>query len=1044
MNRLFLFIAGLSVAVCSALAQPELPAKLALFVIEDGRPVENVRVFLRGEPYGSTGSHGSAFVRFAPGEATLELKRLDATLVTLKLNVVSREDLQIIAVLNDDGPPRVDIESSNQTNQGITGQTADAAPVGDPGVLTGQVFSTESGDPVINARVFISGTASDVRTDSEGRYEISLAPGTYAISVIHADHSTQTLDEIEVSSGEATSMDVELTPAALELPEFVVLEPFIEGSIASVIEERRNSAAVTDILGAEQFAKTGDSDAAGALKRVTGLSLVDGKFIYVRGMGERYSTTLVNGAVVPSPDPTRRVVPLDLFPTGVIGNIAVQKSFSATMPGEFGGGTVDLRTRGIPDGQIGTIGFGVEYDTETTGKDIKTYRGGGSDWTGWDDGTRGFPSILQRNLRDTKLCRASRFAPDCFEDEQIQEFGQAVAGNYDFRDREAIPNAGLDLTYGNVHEFAGLDFGYVAAVSFDHSLNNNDEIRREFAAGNDPDDPDGIVLSTQREFDVVRSERQVDSSAFITAELAKEQLHKILYTSLFVRLTVDETRVDEGVDGSLGFDDQIRRVRLEWIENDLLMNQFRGEHVFPFLADLKLDWQYTDARARLDSPNTRTYRFDDRGATGDFALSTFADSNSQSWAGLEDNSQNYQGRLTLPFEFANNKLYGQFAGGYDKVKRDRDSFIRRFDFGRCRDNSVDQTGDSLDAIINNETVNPDCFTLRETTRSTDAYQAFQTLESFFLELDTTWFEKLRASFGVRFEDNEQLVVNEDPLSSNPQRQEASVATSDTLPAAALTYFLTDSMQVRASYAETLSRPDFRELSPAPFIDPVFDAEVLGNPDLKPATITNWDIRWEWYPSPGESLSVGWFKKDFTNPIEAVVIAGEDLRFTLQNALGATNTGIEAEFRKEMGFLASWLDGIIVSANGAIIDSEIEFDADDALSQTSNVRPLQGQSEYTLNIQIGYENLERDISATLAFNVAGERISQVGVSGLPDVFEQPFEQLDLTYRQGFGDRWKLKAAFKNILDPTVEFSQLDSVTREFKKGREFSVGVDFSF
>lgn len=1033
----------LSLAVSCALSAQEVesPVDLTLIVLESGKPLPGVDLVVDGEVYGTTGDGGAVFAKFDPGRREITLRRADNTLTTVSLETVAAETMQIIAVVDEPGAdPRLDIESSNQANQGaLGGAGGQGVASGPPGTLRGRVVSTETGEPVGNARVFVSGTGGDIRTDAEGNYEVELPPGTYAVSVIHSDHSTQTLDEIQIASERATDLEVELTPAALELPDYVVLEPYIEGSIASVIEERRNSAAVTDILGAEQISKTGDSDAAGALRRVTGLTLVDGKFIYVRGMGERYSTTLINGAIVPSPDPTRRVVPLDLFPTGVIGNLAVQKSFSATMPGEFGGGTVDIRTRGIPDARVFDVGLTIEYESETTGKDGLTYAGGSDDWTGFDDGTREFPESMRIALADIKLCEESRFRPQCFSDEEIEVFGDALAGGWNLAEQSSDPNGSLDLTYGDRFELAGFDLGFTSALSYGQEYDTSQEVRREFAATGPRDD---IELNLLTDFDVLRTVRTVDTSAFVTAEVAREELHKILFTSLYVRLTTDEARLDEGVITGVGLDDTIRRGEREWIENDLFTNQIGGEHIFPVLADLKLNWQFTNSKAVRYSPNTRAFRLDDFGNTGNFQLTRRADDNDITFANLADNAEHLQLGLTLPWEFFGGRVNGQIAIGASEFERARDSSIRRFTYEVPR--TFPLGDEDLDALFSPENIRPGGLALDERTLRSDFYTADQTLDSEYLELDATFFDTIRLTAGLRREDNVQTVINASPIEINPVVETAEIVTSDSLPALALTWLVSDRQQIRLTYAETLARPDFRELSSAPFSDPVTDAIVNGNPDLQPTAIDNIDLRWEYYFSPGESISVAYFEKDFINPIEAVVVAGESLRLGLQNAQAANNRGVEFEVRKELGFLNDRLANFYVAANAALIESEIQLDPEQALSVTNTNRPLQGQSEYIANFQLGYENLDRDTSATLVFNTAGERISQVGITGLPDVYEQPFNQLDFILSQGFRDRWTFKLRAKNLLDESVEFTQGDEIVREYKKGIELSLGFDYSF
>ncbi|HRY01112.1 MAG TPA: carboxypeptidase regulatory-like domain-containing protein, partial [Xanthomonadaceae bacterium] len=329
----------------TAVAASTAPAQLNLQLFDDQLPASGLAIRIDDRAAGESNEDGAALLDVAPGSHLLTVLRDGKEVLRVQLDLVADENAQVIATLYPDDPlsaPSVFIESSHADNAAAATDTV--AADGPPGRIAGRVLSVEDGKPVAGARVYVSGTPLDIVTDAEGRYEATLPPGDYSISVIAPQFSSQTIDGIAVAAEAEVSRDVELTPAGLELPEFVVLEPFVEGSLAAFVEEKRTSSAVTDILGAEQISRNGDSDAAGALKRVTGLTLVDGKFIYVRGLGERYSSTLLNGAQIPSPDPTRRVVPLDLFPTEILSGIVVQKTYSADMPAEFGGGTIQLRT----------------------------------------------------------------------------------------------------------------------------------------------------------------------------------------------------------------------------------------------------------------------------------------------------------------------------------------------------------------------------------------------------------------------------------------------------------------------------------------------------------------------------------------------------------------------------------------------------------------------------------------------------------------------------------------------------------------------------
>lgn len=327
----------------------QLPAKLTVLVFENGLPVEDVELAI-DEQSGLSNVVGMWQADVAVGNQTLTLSQNDQTLAQLRLNLQSDEIIQIIVTLKDaDRKAFVAIESS----KGILGERllaqGEARTVDGEGRLIGVVRSSENSEPIADARLFVSGTAIEAQTDGEGRFEIVLPAGQYSVSVLHGEFATRTVEGVVIAKDEQASLDFSLPPAGLELAEFVVLVPFIEGSISAVLDERLRSASVSEVLGAEQMSRAGDSDAGAALARVTGLTLVGGEFIFVRGLGERYSATLLNRTSVPSPDPSRKVVPMSLFPTGVIESIRVQKSYSPDMPGEFGGGSVDIRTNSIPD-----------------------------------------------------------------------------------------------------------------------------------------------------------------------------------------------------------------------------------------------------------------------------------------------------------------------------------------------------------------------------------------------------------------------------------------------------------------------------------------------------------------------------------------------------------------------------------------------------------------------------------------------------------------------------------------------------------------------
>jgi len=1038
---LTLFIAG------SLLAQPSEPessppANLTVLVFEQGRPVDGLIVRL-GERSGRTDGNGAWQTAVPSGQQRLQILDTATMLTSLPLNLRSGEIIQIIVTL--EGEQRqayVSIESSHSLGNDALEASESPEPAAEgEGVLIGRIVSSESGDPVSNARIFVSGTPVEARTDEDGRYRIELPVGEYSVSVLHSEFATRTIEEVGVSVDAETRRDFELPPAGLELAEYVVVEPFIEGSLSSVIDEQRRVAGVTNVIGAEQFSRSGDGDAGSALARVTGLTLVGGEFVFIRGLGERYSSTLLNGANVPSPDPTRKVVPLDLFPTGVIESILVQKSYAPDMPGDFGGGVVEIRTRGIPEESFFDVGLSTGARQGSTFSTGRGYKGGGRDILGIDDGTRE-PSRLVREATadNTQLRPANPFFPEGIPPDELEAIGESFPVIYDANRKTLDPDLGLSLEGGQLFEFGSRwKAGYTAAVLWDDSEQTRIEQRRTFTPLGDGS------LQTNDDYEIDRTVRDVSLSGFLTAGLDFDDRHRLDVTSMILRQTEDEVSIQEGF--NLDEDGVIRITELEWEERELISNQAKGEHVFPALSDLELAWDYSDSRASRYVPDQRRYRYDPDNVT-DFIFSRRADNNVRRFSNLDDSAEDWGVDLDLPLEFGS-AVATTLSTGYRKLAKNRDSSIRRFQFGGTSTLSQEiRRRPSLEDIFNEETIRPGGVEIGESTRSTDNYTAALDVEAYYGNLDITLFERLRFSVGARIEDWSQTVTTFALFNDTAPPVVSELSENDLLPAASLTWFLTERQQLRASFAETLIRPDFKELSPAPFTDPVLNREVIGNESLLPSDVTHYDLRWEWYPSPDEMVSLGVFYKLIDRPIELTVEAGVEQRLTFTNAVEAENFGVEFELRKELGFLArrwprlGWLDRLFVAGNLTWIESEITIE--DLGILTSSSRALQGQSPYIANLQFGYDDEDRGLEATLLFNVVGSRIAEVGVLGAPDKKEAPAPQLDFILQYRWNDWLGFKAKLGNLFDSPFEITQGSEVTQRYRTGRTLSLGVDLEF
>ncbi|MEK7844788.1 MAG: TonB-dependent receptor plug domain-containing protein, partial [Pseudomonadota bacterium] len=678
-----------------------------------------------------TNSNGSVAGKLPHGYYHMTIKTKDQEFA-FDLPLRRAENAQILITFYDNQKkPLLNIESSVAGTIAGSDATVEARRDQGEGTITLQVLSAETQKPVKDVQVFLSGLKEKLRTDEQGRITATVPAGSYSVSLLHSAYSSQTLDDVKIESAQSADLSFKLTPAGVELAEYVVLEPHLAGSIASVIEEQRASSAVATILGAEQFSRSGDGDAASALRRASGLTLVGGQFIFIRGLGERFSTTLVNGAAVPSPDATRRVVPLDLFPTNILESVIVQKTYSADRPAEFAGGTVELRTRGIPDAFFFNLNLQTGINDNTTFRDGLTYKGGGTDFTSYDDGARALPdSIADATKNGGTIQPASVFNPNGFTPTQIEKLGEDLSGVWDVNRKKRGPDTGLQASMGDSFSLGDFRLGYIAAAGWKQEFRKQNEVNREFVAA---DTGDGSLRKIQ-DFDMQRSLREVQLTGYAGTELQYKDNHRIFAKTMFLRQAFDEARISQGFTDAETSD--IRRTRLKFFSNQLLMNQVGGEHQFDWLKDLSINWLYTNATANRDEPKTRDYRFDSDNQ-GNYFFAQRADNNQIMYANLVDKDQSWRVDGKLPLQPSiNHKI--TLSSGFITQSKTRDSGIQRFNYfpvGPDGFNPAVFAQSSLESILRPQHIGANGFQLRDITRPTDKYSASQNLFSYYGKMD---------------------------------------------------------------------------------------------------------------------------------------------------------------------------------------------------------------------------------------------------------------------------------------------------------------------
>ena len=1032
-------------------------AEFAIYLFQDGLPIKDAELIISsksveestaklifeaipsiyswktaGDTPLKTDSNGSLAAKLPPGAYQIHIKTREQSF-SFDLPLRAAENAQILVTFfSGNKKPLLNIESSVAgTIAGTDGSVVIKRDLGD-GLLRVQVVSVETGKPVKDAQVFLSGLKEKFRTDEQGMLSAKVPVGSYSVSLLHSAYSSQTQDEVKIEKDHKTNLNFKLTPAGVELAEYVVLEPHLAGTVASVIEEQKSATSVATVIGAEQFSRAGDSDAAVALRRASGLTLVGGQFIFIRGLGERFSTTLINGAAIPSPDPTRRVVPLDLFPTNILESVMVQKTYSPDRQADFAGGTIEMRTRGIPDQFFFNINLQAGVNDRTTFQDGLNYKGGGADFTSYDDGARALPDSIADATRNGNLQPASVFNPNGVTSAQLEKMGENISGVWDVNKKKQGPDTGFQASMGDSFSLGDFRLGYIAAAGWKQEFRKQNEINREYVSG---------ALTKVQDLDVQRSLREVHMTGYVATELEYKDTHKLFARTMFLRQSIDEARISQGFTDAETND--VRKTRLRFFSNQLLMNQFGGEHRFDRLKDFTINWLYTDATANRDEPKTRDYRYDESQQTGQFILAQRVDSNTLAYSNLTDKDQSWRVDGKLPLQLSHQHKV-TFSGGFIDQSKSREAASQRFSFfraGRDANNPLVFSQPSLENILTPQYIGANGYQLRDVTRKSDQYHATQNLLAYYGKVDLLSYDRLNITGGLRWEDNDQKVHT---VLSNGQATTATLNRVDMLPSVVATLFLSDKQQLRAGFSQTLSRPDFRELAAAPFFDMNTNQETIGNPKLKQTAITNWDARWEYYLSPTENMFAGFFWKDLTNPIELIAVQGTAGLNTYQNIDKGKVYGIELELLKKLDFVHPALHNFYMGGNYTWSLSNAQLNAENLQAQTTNDRPLQGHSQHIVNFQLGYDNPTWKTQATLLYNVASERIMTAGIRGAPDKYERPFHQLDFVVSQNLYKGLSSQLSMQNLLDDDVLIMQGDEIARQFRRGRVFNVSVRLTY
>ena len=881
----------------------------------------------------------------------------------------------------------------------------------DPGRITGRVLDASTGAPLVGARIGLEGLSLGALSGVGGRFSIDRVPaGEWSVRVATLGFATKTVTGVTVLPGQIALLDVALDASALAVEGFVVSAERERGTVSRSLDAQRTALGVTSAVSAEQMSRSPDSDAADAVRRVSGVTVEGGKYISVRGMGERYTTASLNGARIPSPEPERRVVPLDLFPTALLQSITTSKTFTPDQPGDFSGAQVDIRTREFPAQRQLYLSGSLTYHPDITGQTLLAAPREGRDWLAMGAASRALPPEANGYVA------ASR-------GNDVNEVVNSFRNVWSVGEQAARPAGSLGASLGGRDEVLGKEVGYLVSGTYSAGPDVALDQRRAMA---------GAGGTEFNRYDGSSGRYSVLWGGLANVSTTVGGHTRISLDNTYNRSAENEARIETGADEDTNAN--VRVERLQYTERSVRSNQLRAEHQIS--TRQRLDWALTTSGVERDEPDRSEYV-------------TWLDPQMPIWFKHEEGAVRSFGALTessvegaVNYEWemgSRSRPHRIRVGGlYRATGRDATSQAFRLQpfYWSATDARWQESPEEF--FDGRYAGNGDDIFVLSRDRTGGAYTARDRTRAAFVMAEAALGTRVGLVGGARVERSALVLDYQSQLGSEGT---ADPVYTDILPSLGLNIDLNEDRKLRISVSQTLARPEYREIAPIAYREVLGGEQMIGNPDLRRTLIRNLDVRWEWYPRYDEALSVGVFAKHFTDPIEQRFLArsGTDTR-TFENAESAVNYGIEIEVMRGLGFLAAPLRPLSVHANATLMRSEVDTGRSD-----DDARPMVGQAPYVLNAGLTFSPLESALSATLLYNVVGPRIvnARASSSQVDDVVELPRPALDLSLRLPFGSGMAGKLDLKNLLDSPHEVRQGEVTRAYYRQGRSATVGVTWT-
>jgi TonB-dependent receptor len=909
------------------------------------------------------------------------------------------------------------------------------------GFLRGKITDGETGETLIGATILVSGTTTGTSADIDGNYSLKLQPGVYAVVFQFVSYQSKTVSDVQIKNGETTTIDISLASATTQLQEVVVTAEQARDTENSLLVIQKKSANLVDGISDQTFRKLGDNDLGVAMKRVTGVSVQGGKYVYVRGLGDRYTKTTLNGMNIPGLDPDNNSVQIDIFPTNTIENVMVYKTFSPNLPGDFTGGLVDVESKSFPDEKTTRFSFGLGFNPDMNLRsDFVTYNGSKTDYLGFDDGTRKLPFGEHDIIPEiTSSDRA-----------QTEQYTRTFDSQLGAKKQNSFLNHNFAFNHGNQVNLNNKTFGYNAVLTYRKTFEFYEDA--EFGEYfKDADIATGDLVASEIRKGQIGTEN-VEWSALATTALKfdKHSFALSVLRSQNGNSSASNRTSANQFDNPSVLQDDILTYTQRSVTNAVLT----GKHK---LSAFDVEWKGAWNASRIYEPDFRSTRIQDLG-DGNYDLQVGVG------AGIDRfyrdlNEDNLNAKVDVSYAFSEkNKL----RFGVNGTKKERRFEVLEYYFRIRGSNTV--SGDP------NDLLRPENIWTEEKGKGiyvkgnydpSKNFDASQNIYAGYLMNEIAVLPKLKAIYGMRVEKASMRYSGANQL-REVLNDTLTLDDLDLLPSVNVVYAVDDQMNIRISANRTLARPNFKEKSNAQIFDPISKRMFIGNLDLQETHINNFDLRWESFFGTGEMVSASAFYKDFHGHIEMVSFETAPDNIKPRNSGNSEVYGVEVEFRKTInrffsfGSNASYVESrvdlksVIVNEQGK---TEYELRQQYLRSDESGktFRPMAGQSPFLVNAFVGFEDKSKTLQANLAYNVQGETLAIVGSGRVPDIYTRPFNSLNLNLSKTLGAKGKSKVAFgaTNILDAArtnyyKSHGAEEKIFSSFSPGRTYSLSYSYTF